>query len=84
MGFVGMTYEMKQALEKEFGAISIFKFQISTDTPANNLGIEVYLGGVVYPFYVDESDFENIPLLTDFMIDHIKREKKILESKAAQ
>lgn len=78
---VSAMYQIKQAIEKEYGKVSVFNLQILDSTPINNIGIDVHLDGVVYPFYVDDSDFEDVPLLIGFMIDHIKVQRGLLKSK---
>lgn len=83
-GIVGVIYSIKEALEKEFETISIFRFQVDKDTPTNNLSIEVYMYEVVFPFYIDEKDFEDVPLLIGFMVEHIKREKRSLSGRIAE
>lgn len=78
---VKTLYDMKAAMEKEFGEVTIFRFQWTESTPPNNMEIEVFNNGMIYPFLVDDSDFEDVPLLIEFMITHIKSQVKLRELK---
>lgn len=78
-GIVSTLYRIKKAIEKEYGLVPQFNVEIGQNTPADNLGIDVHLDGVVYPFYVADGDFDDIPLLISFMIEHIEVQRNLLK-----
>lgn len=77
-----IIYDIKQAVGNEFNEpVPIIRFDLTQETPPNNLNVDIYMGDVVYPFLIEKPDLEDVPTLIKFMIDHIKLQREILNTK---